>query len=116
MCGLLNPILHSERPKLHTILAFLGAIGLREYEQGKINVNEKASDKPTHLYVPVQCLFSINRTCPNPKPVLQIRRGKRDNLEIISHNTSLNHMLQPIIRTSRQDGSNKGSQYVFIEK
>ena len=30
--GLLLSLLHSERPKLHTILAFLSAITLNEYE------------------------------------------------------------------------------------
>ena len=29
----------------------------------------------------------------------QIRRGERDESEIISNNTHLKHMLQPIIRT-----------------
>ena len=36
----------------------------------------------------------------SPFSVIQIRRGKRDNLEIISHNAPLTHMSQPIIRTA----------------
>ena len=32
------------------------------------------------------------------RTVLQIGRGKRDNLGIISHNTPLKHMLRPIMR------------------
>ena len=33
------------------------------------------------------------------KPVLQTRRGKRDNLEIIFQISPLKHMLRPVIRT-----------------
>ena len=36
----------------------------------------------------------------SPFSVIQIRRGKRDNLGIISHNAPLKHMSQPIIRTA----------------
>ena len=36
--GLLLTLLHSERPKLHTILAFLSAIGLRkEFASARVN-------------------------------------------------------------------------------
>ena len=51
------------------------------------------------------------------KPVLKIRRGKRDNLEIIFHIAPLKLMLGSIIRTVYQDGSNEGSQHMFfVEK
>ena len=45
--------------------------------------------------------------------VLQIRRGKRDYLEIIFHKTPLKHMLRPIIRTVLPRGV---TTYVFVEK
>ena len=40
------------------------------------------------IYVSIPC-FTVR----------QIRRGERDNLEMISHNASLKHTLGPIIRT-----------------
>ena len=45
--------------------------------------------------------------------VLQIRRGKRDNLGIIFHITPLKHMLRPSLEPSRRDGSNEVSQHMF---
>ena len=45
--------------------------------------------------------------------VLQIRRGNRDYLGIISHVSPEKHILWPIIRTVSRDGSNGGSQHMF---
>ena len=41
-----------------------------------------------------------------PVTMLQIRRGKSDDLEIIFHITPLKHMLRPIIRTVLLRGHN----------
>ena len=46
--------------------------------------------------------------------VLQIRRGKRDNLEIIFHITPSKYMLyNPLFEPSDRDGSNEGLQCMF---
>ena len=46
--------------------------------------------------------------------MLQIRRGNRDNLGIIflHKNTFCDSLVEP----SHRDGSNEGSQHVFVEK
>ena len=46
--------------------------------------------------------------------VLQIRRGKSDNLGIIFHITPLKHMFDPSLKPSCRDGSNEGSQHMFL--
>ena len=51
--------------------------------------------------------------------VLQMRRGKRDNLRIIFQITPLTHILGPIIRTVSPRGETvliMVTTYVFIEK
>ena len=45
--------------------------------------------------------------------VLQIRRGNRDNLGIISHIFHKNILCDPSLEPSHRDGSNEGSQYMF---
>ena len=50
--------------------------------------------------------FSIVAVC-------QLRRGNRDNLEIISHNFHKNIFCDPSLEPSSQDGSNEGSQHMF---
>ena len=49
-------LLHSERPKLHTILAFLGAVGLSE---GNVTVQCTAIEKQ---FLKAQSLFDICRS------------------------------------------------------
>ena len=62
--------------------------------------------------VPIFRIFTVLTTvdvvCEKCKhqAVLQIRRGKRDNLEIISFSSKKKHILRPVIRTT----------YVFIVK
>ena len=46
--------------------------------------------------------------------MLQIRRGKSDNLRITFHITPLKRVCDPSLDTSRQDGSNEGSQHMFL--
>ena len=46
--------------------------------------------------------------------VLQIRRGNRDNLGIISHLTLENIFCDPSLEPSHRDGSNEGSHYMFL--
>ena len=45
--------------------------------------------------------------------VLQIRRGNRDNLGIISHVFQKNIFCDPPLEPSRLEGSNEGSQHMF---
>ena len=46
--------------------------------------------------------------------VLQIRKGNGGNLEIIYHIFSLKIFCDPSIEPSRRDGSNEGSQNMFV--
>ena len=48
--------------------------------------------------------------------MLEIRRGKRDNLGIIFHISPLKICCDSSLEPSCQDGSNEGSQHVFVEK
>ena len=48
--------------------------------------------------------------------MFQIRRGKRDNLWIFSVLLLLNICCDPLLEHFHRDGSNEGSQHVFIEK
>ena len=45
--------------------------------------------------------------------VLQIRRGKRDNLGIIFHIPPLKLLTDTSVELSRRDGFNEGSQHMF---
>ena len=46
-------------------------------------------------------------------PVLQIRKAKRDKLEIIFHICPLKRILCPSLEPSRRDGSNAGHNICF---
>ena len=46
--------------------------------------------------------------------VLQIRRGKSDNLGINFHISSLKHIFDPSLKPSCRDGYNEGSQHMFL--
>ena len=49
------------------------------------------------------------------KPVLQIRKVKRDNLGIFSHIPPKKYIFcDPPLEPSRRDGSNEGSQHMFL--
>ena len=46
--------------------------------------------------------------------MLQIRRDNRDNLGMLSHISPLKHIFDPSLEPSCGDGSNEGSQNVFL--
>ena len=47
--------------------------------------------------------------------VLQIRKGNRDNFGIFIHIFhKKNHICDPSLEQSRREGSNEGSQHMFI--
>ena len=46
--------------------------------------------------------------------VLQIRRGKRDNLRILFNITPLKLTLYPSLKPLHQDGSNEEAQHMFL--
>ena len=96
-------LLHSERPKLYTILAFLSAIGLK---------TELATIEVANYFLLEQIPFFNDFIGQGGKQeatkvvfistsarktlwctVLQIRKGKRDNLGIIFHITHSKHKL-----------------------
>ena len=46
--------------------------------------------------------------------ILQIRMGNRDNSGIFIHIFHTKHICDPSLEPSRRDGSNEGSQHMFI--
>ena len=51
---------------------------------------------------------------PGRLPVLQIRRGNRNNLGIIIHISPSKHTLWPSLEPACRDDSNEGSQHMFF--
>ena len=60
-----------------------------------------------HLYSTYSNIFNLDQQCSRYK-------GVRDNLGIISHISTQKRICDPSLEPSHQDGSNEGSQHMFL--
>ena len=101
-------LLHSERPKLHTILAFLSAIELIYVQENMWILRWMCTPPCFSVILQRQIFFVTSHLPPWNISVLQIRRGKQNNLRIIFHILQ-NIFCDPSLEPSHRDGSKEGS-------